>query len=80
MVFILVLYMKSWYKVLAAMLVMIVCVGAVFIAVPQLNERLVSITDLQANSERIRIWTSAWHMYNDRPILGMGLPEFKEKY
>lgn len=34
----------------------------------------------QSNSERLLMWQSAWHMFKDHPVLGVGLGQYKDNY
>lgn len=45
-------------------------------------QRVASITDSknQSNAERFFIWNSAWHMFEDHPVLGVGLGQYKDNY
>ena len=44
--------------------------------------RVASITDTknQSNAERFLIWNSALHMFEDHPVLGVGLGQYKDNY
>ena len=44
--------------------------------------RVASITDTknQSNAERFLIWNSAFHMFEDHPVLGVGLGQYKDNY
>ncbi len=44
--------------------------------------RMETITDTkyQSNSERLLIWDSAFHMFCDHPVLGVGLGQYAENY
>ncbi len=42
--------------------------------------RLESITDTHANSERFLMWHSAYTMFQDHPVLGVGLGQYKDNY
>lgn len=54
----------------------------VFSVSPILSSRLASISDmnLQSNSERILLWRSAYHMFEDHPLLGVGFRHFEAEY
>lgn len=59
---------------LTLVLVLLVTCAA-FAAVPVLKERFDSSFDMQylSNSERLVMWKSAWHMFLDHPVAGVGL-------
>ena len=69
---------KFFLGILAAALVFV----AVFSVSPILANRLASIGDmqLQSNTERILLWKSAFHMFEDHPVLGVGFSRFREEY
>lgn len=54
----------------------------VFLNSPQLQNRAESITSttLQSNTERVLMWQSAYEMFKDHPILGVGLGQYAPKY
>lgn len=54
----------------------------VFLNSPQLQNRAESITSttLQSNTERLLMWQSAYEMFKDHPILGVGLGQYAPKY
>jgi len=74
------MFVRSKKKALCVFVSLVVALGIVFACVPQLNNRLNSISQSGASGERFLIWTSVYHMFLDRPILGIGFNEFKEKY
>lgn len=45
-----------------------------------LVNRIYSITDTKANSERFLMWNSAFQMFKDHPIVGVGLGQYKDNY
>jgi O-antigen ligase len=49
---------------------------------PELSARLKSITDLanRSNIERIYMWQSAWKMFADSPLYGLGFQQFGHYY
>lgn len=55
---------------------------SMFVVNPFLLSRLQSITDTNYNNnaERIRMWQSAWHMFRDHPVLGVGLGNYPDLY
>lgn len=54
----------------------------IFVSSPQLQNRAESITSttLQSNTERILMWKSAYQMFKDHPVLGVGLGQYAKKY
>ncbi len=79
----LLLYYISQKKKLA---IFILCglfaVGAGLSQYQPFTNRVASITDTknQSNAERFLIWNSALHMFEDHPILGVGLGQYKDNY
>ena len=55
---------------------------SLFVANPNLLTRFYSISDMQYqnNSERILMWKSAWHMFLDYPVFGVGIGNFDIPY
>ncbi len=55
---------------------------SLFVVNPFLLSRLQSITDTNYNNnaERLRMWQSAWHMFLDYPLLGVGLGNYTDLY
>lgn len=76
------LLMKQKKRFVAAAVLVCILFGGIFASVPILSSRLESIGDmnLQSNAERIRLWTSAYHMFEDHPALGVGFAQFKSEY
>lgn len=62
------------------LLILVLLVGIFIMSNPVVQSRIYSITDLQANSERLLIWQSAWQMFNDHKLFGIGAGNFKELY
>jgi len=69
-------------KKLGAILVALSIVGGIFLFTPALSNRVATITDLhmQSNSERLLMWQSAWQMFKDNPIFGVGYGSYKVAY
>lgn len=44
--------------------------------------RMSTITNnkYQSNSERLLMWNSAWNMFKDHPVFGVGLGQYKDNY
>lgn len=53
---------------------------AVMVANPATQQRLHSIVNLQSNMERIYLWKSAWQMFKEHPVIGVGTGNFAEHY
>jgi len=51
-------------------LVLALVAGMLF--VPEVSQRAGSILDVQENENRLNLWTSAWNMFLDHPVLGIG--------
>ena len=64
------------------LLIAVFVFGGIFSFSPILSGRLATIGDMQfqSNSERILLWKSAFHMFEDHPIAGVGLSRFREEY
>lgn len=69
-------------KAIAYSLVIMVLFLGVCSAIPNAQERLHIMVDksYQSNSERILMWQSAWNMFIDHPVTGVGLGNYKEQY
>ena len=64
-------------------LVIILIIASLTISVvPTLHTRAKSITDhnFQSNTERILLWKSAWNMFSDHPLTGIGPGGFAASY
>lgn len=61
----------------------IILISVVLVNNTKFMHRLDTIDDFdkyQSNTERILIWQSAWNMFKDHPILGVGLGQYTENY
>lgn len=61
----------------------IILISVVLVNNTKFMHRLDTIDDFdkyQSNTERILIWQSAWNMFKDHPILGVGLGQYAESY
>lgn len=61
----------------------IILISVVLVNNPRFMHRLDTIDDFtkyQSNTERILIWQSAWNMFKDHPILGVGLGQYTVNY
>ena len=74
------MYMRSRKKAIAIFVSLVIGIGIIFACVPQLNQRLSSITEVKSGGDRIYLWKSAYHMFLDNPFLGVGYNQFADKY
>ena len=76
------IYAEKKLKKLGTILVALSLVGGIFLFTPALSNRVATITDLkmQSNSERLLMWQSAWQMFKDNPIFGVGYGSYKVAY
>lgn len=76
------LYGKNIKKIVTYGIVVFIILTAIFHVVPKLNSRIDTVTDMkyQSNSERILMWESAWHMFQDHPLIGIGLGRYEYYY
>ena len=76
-------YMFKSKRNLAVSIIFIALISTVLVNNPKFMHRLDTIDDFnkyQSNTERILIWQSAWNMFKDHPILGVGLGQYTENY
>lgn len=76
-------YMFKSKRNLAISIIFIALISTVLLNNPKFMHRLDTIDDFdkyQSNTERILIWQSAWNMFKDHPILGVGLGQYTENY
>lgn len=73
---------KNKKKAIAYSLVMLILFIGICSTNPYVNGRLNAMVDrsYQPNSERILMWQSAWNMFLDHPMAGVGLGNYKEQY
>lgn len=73
---------KDKKKVLSIFTVVCIGLGAAVSMSPYIQNRLVSITDVnyQSNSERLLVWQSAYEMFTDYPLTGVGIGNYKKQY
>ena len=79
----LIYYMFKSKRNLAVSIIFIALISTVLVNNPKFMHRLDTIDDFnkyQSNTERILIWQSAWKMFKDHPILGVGLGQYTENY
>lgn len=79
---ILIYYILKCNKLAVLSLVVLIAFGASISSYQPFIKRLASITDAnyQSNTERILIWHSAFNMFKDHPITGVGLGQYKDNY
>lgn len=76
-------YMFKSKRNLAISIIFIALISTVLLNNPKFMHRLDTIDDFnkyQSNTERILIWQSAWNMFKDHPVLGVGLGQYTENY
>lgn len=76
-------YMFKSKRNLAVSIIFIALISAVLVNNPKFMHRLDTIDDFnkyQSNTERILIWQSAWNMFKDHPVVGVGLGQYTENY
>lgn len=79
----LIYYMFKSKRNLAVGIIFIALVSTLLVNNSKFMHRLDTIDDFnkyQSNTERILIWQSAWKMFKDYPILGVGLGQYTENY
>lgn len=79
----LIYYMLKNKRNLAVSIIFVALISTVLVNNPKFMHRLDTIDDFdkyQSNTERILIWQSAWKMFKDHPILGVGLGQYTENY
>ncbi len=77
-----IMYCGNITKKLPYFFVIAIIIGITFQTVPALNARMASIPDPANvyNRERVLIWNSAWKMFKDYPITGVGLNQYTRRY
>ena len=79
----LIYYMFKSKRNLAVSIIFVALISTVLVNNPKFMHRLETIDDFdkyQSNTERILIWQSAWNMFKDHPVLGVGLGQYTENY
>lgn len=79
----LIYYMFKSKRNLAVSIIFVALISTVLVNNPKFMHRLDTIDDFnkyQSNTERILIWQSAWNMFKDHPILGVGLGQYTVNY
>lgn len=82
-VLLLIYYMLKSKRNLTVGITFIILISTILINDSKFMQRLDTIDDFnkyQSNTERILIWQSAWNMFKDHPILGVGLGQYTESY
>ena len=82
-VLVLIYYMLKNKRNLTVGITFIILISTILINDSKFMQRLDTIDDFNkyhSNTERILIWQSAWNMFKDHPILGVGLGQYKENY
>ncbi|WP_110954088.1 O-antigen ligase family protein [Anaerosinus massiliensis] len=79
---ILILLMKNKKMLITILLIVLASTSMLINNNDALQKRFYSITDhnYQSNAERVRMWKSAWNMFSDHPIAGVGLGNYMEQY
>lgn len=67
---------------LAGLGLAVLVLGGIFTQVPHLEARLETLTqaNYQSNSERLLMWRSAFRMFQDHPLLGVGTGHYSYAY
>lgn len=79
----LIYYMFKSKRNLAVSIIFVALISTVLVNNPKFMHRLDTIDDFnkyQSNTERILIWQSAWNMFKDHPVLGVGLGQYTKNY
>lgn len=79
----LIYYMFKSKRNLAISIIFVALISAVLVNNPKFMQRLDTIDDFdkyQSNTERILMWQSAWNMFKDHPVLGVGLGQYAKNY
>lgn len=73
--------MRSKRNLIIGILLVSVCSGILYNN-DNFMHRVSTITNnkYQSNSERLLMWNSAWNMFKDHPVLGVGLGQYTDNY
>ncbi len=73
---------KDRKRYFAGILTALLLGTVIFAAVPSFRARLATLgqANFQSNSERVLMWKSAWHMFEDHPLLGIGVGHYSKAY
>ena len=76
------LYMRSKLKALATIAIVVALLAGLFMSMPSFQQKVSSIGDtkLQGTAERFLLWQSAYNMFQDHPLTGVGYATFKKNY
>lgn len=82
LLFILLYYLLKRNKLAMLCLALFILAGAGLSQYKPFTDRLATITNTkyQSNTERLLIWNSAYTMFKDHPVLGVGLGQYKDNY
>lgn len=80
--FLMLLQMKNKRNFLALTLAAGFIFGGIYQTMPSFQQRVQSIANPQeqSNIERRLLWHSAWNMFIDHPVTGVGMANFKQNY
>ena len=79
----LIYYMFKSKRNMSIIIIFVVLITSILVNNTKFMHRLDTIDDFnkyQSNTERILIWQSAWNMFKDHPVLGVGLGQYTENY
>jgi len=76
------LYSRKNLKLFAAVVAILIIGGGIFVTALHSSKSADTTSDLRAksNSERMLVWTSAFQMFKDNPIFGVGYGQYKDAY
>lgn len=76
------LHIRRNKKIVILFLLVGLLFGGVVITEPVIKDRVYSIVDVnyQSNTERMLLWKSAFNMFKDHPLVGVGAGNFYEVY
>lgn len=83
LLFIIGYYLLKKNKLAILCLALVVAAGAGLSQYKPFVKRLATVTDtrkFQSNTERLLIWHSAYEMFKDHPVVGVGLGQYKDNY
>lgn len=72
--------MKVNKKIAAGLLIVLISSSFLLMQIPLINERMHSITDMKSAGDRFFLWQSAWQMFLDHPLTGIGTGNFEYLY
>ena len=76
------LAVRHYKHFIVGMGLVLLLLGTLFTQVPVLEARLATLTQptYQSNSERLLMWQSAFHAFQDHPVFGVGLGNYGDAY